>query len=289
MPDFGLFRGFSDKLVAGQTPVNLGVIGSLSVLDADVLAFFNRVIAAGGTLNATEQIAVNDLVLQLKANNLWPSMKAIYPMVGASAAACSQNLVSASFTGTFSSGWTFASTGVTPNGTSAFMNTAFVADTNLTYGSACISFYSRTNSVGNFSDMGSYGDAGNSFKSYGVQCRNTGDLAKSAIYDGSGTSDWGLLAVSDSRGFFIANRQSTTNNKMIKNATAGTANIINVNYSAKSNPNANYIGAANNFGAIQYSNRECALASLGNGLTDTQAANFYTVVQAFQTTLSRQV
>ena len=50
-------------------------------------------------------------------------MKAIYPMVGASAAACAQNLKSSSFTGTFTSGWTFASSGVTPNGTSAYFNT----------------------------------------------------------------------------------------------------------------------------------------------------------------------
>jgi hypothetical protein len=37
------------------------------------------------------------------------------------------------------------------------------------------------------------------------------------------------------------------------------------------------------------SNRECAFSSIGDGLTDTQASNFYTAVQAFQTTLSRQV
>jgi hypothetical protein len=28
---------------------------------------------------------------------------------------------------------------------------------------------------------------------------------------------------------------------------------------------------------------------MGQGLTDTEAANYYTAVQAFQTTLSRQV
>jgi hypothetical protein len=38
-----------------------------------------------------------------------------------------------------------------------------------------------------------------------------------------------------------------------------------------------------------FSNREQAFASIGDGLTDTQASNFYTAVQAFQTTLSRQV
>jgi hypothetical protein len=39
----------------------------------------------------------------------------------------------------------------------------------------------------------------------------------------------------------------------------------------------------------QYSNLQCAFASFGDGLTDTQSSNFYNAVQAFQTTLSRQV
>ena len=40
---------------------------------------------------------------------------------------------------------------------------------------------------------------------------------------------------------------------------------------------------------VFFSSKECAFASIGDGLTDTQASNFYTAVQAFQTTLSRQV
>jgi hypothetical protein len=38
-----------------------------------------------------------------------------------------------------------------------------------------------------------------------------------------------------------------------------------------------------------YDNKELAFSSIGDGLTDTEAANFYTAVQAFQTTLGRQV
>jgi hypothetical protein len=38
-----------------------------------------------------------------------------------------------------------------------------------------------------------------------------------------------------------------------------------------------------------YNNAELAFASLGDGLTDTEAANFYTAVQAFQTALSRNI
>jgi hypothetical protein len=69
--------------------------------DSDAQAFFDRVTTAGGSLSTTEQDAVNTLVVQMKADGIWTKMKAVYPMVGASAAACAQNLKSSSFTGSF--------------------------------------------------------------------------------------------------------------------------------------------------------------------------------------------
>ena len=50
-----------------------------------------------------------------------------------------------------------------------------------------------------------------------------------------------------------------------------------------------YLGAANGPPISAYSTKQYAFASIGNGLTDTEAAALYTAVQAFQTTLSRQV
>jgi hypothetical protein len=111
MPRIGLGLGL------GQAVASAG-----GGFDADAQAFFDRVTTAGGTLTTTEQNATNQLVLDMKADGTWTPMLAIYPMVGASAAACAQNLKSASFTGTFTSGWTFASTGVLGNGVSTAMD-----------------------------------------------------------------------------------------------------------------------------------------------------------------------
>ena len=56
------------------------------------------------------------------------------------------------------------------------------------------------------------------------------------------------------------------------------------------NNRAVYIGAGNiNGSASNFSSRECAFASIGEGLTDIEASDFYDAVQAFQTTLSRNV
>ena len=55
----------------------------------------------------------------------------------------------------FSSGWTFASTGVTGNGTSAYMDTGVQPSTQLTSNSTHISYYSRTNNASTlYSDCG---------------------------------------------------------------------------------------------------------------------------------------
>jgi hypothetical protein len=51
-----------------------------------------------------------------------------------------------------------------------------------------------------------------------------------------------------------------------------------------------FIGALNYFGGpFQNTVRECAFASFGEGLTDTENADLYTAVQTYQTTLGRQV
>jgi hypothetical protein len=278
MPDFGIFRGFSnkafsDKLFAGQTPINLGSI------DSDVLGFFTRVANAGGILSAIEKQAIIQLVYDLKSYGIWDSMKAIYPMIGASAAACSQNLISSSYTGTFSSGWTFASTGVTPNGTSAFMNTFFNPKL---YASSKNSFhfsvYIRSNVNATTIDIGA--EQG----SYGTFLFPS---LSSQTYARLGDSYATLTSILDTKAFFQVIRLSTTNTKYFLNNVKKADSIV----SLTDYPNYNiYLGALNSNGSTTlYSNRQNAFASIGDGLTDTQASNFYTAVQAMQTTLSRQV
>jgi PKD repeat protein len=289
-----LTLGFKDvTLLAGKIGaggVNIKNSYIEIIPDADAQAF----LTAAGITDATIVNAINELVGSLKNFSLWTKIKAIYPMVGGTATTHKFNLkdprdLNAAFRLSFNGGWTHSANGALPNGSNAFADTFFVADNELTYGSACLSFYSRTNSVGNFSDIGSYGTAANNFKSYVIQCRNTGDVARSGIYDGASLNDWASLSNTSSLGYYIANRQSTTNNKILKNGISGSVNAINVNYSLFSNTFSNYIGAANNNGAIQYSNRQCAFATLGNGLTDTEASNLTNIVQTFQTTLSRNV
>lgn len=278
MPDFGIFRGFSesafsDKLFAGQIPINLG-----NIFDPEAQAFFIRVTTAGGSLSATEQTAINKLVLQMKTDGIWTKMKAIYPMVGASATACSQNLKSSSFTGTFTSGWTFASTGATPNGTSAYMNTNLSPNTEMNFNSQSYFIYKTTVQVDNACEFGVINDAFNGINLF----LNLGYLTINEFVLANPFNS------TTSAGAYILNRNNSDDKKLYRNGTlfqtktsaANNYTLLSVYLGARSN----HLGQASFF-----SSTETRFFSMGDGLTDTEASNFYTAVQAFQTTLSRNV
>jgi hypothetical protein len=218
-------------------------------------------------------------------------MKALYPMVGGTATTHKFNLkdprdLNAAFRLTFSGGWTHSTAGVKPNGTNAYANTNLIESSVLTFNNIHLSVYSRTNSDGNFCDLGSIKGFGFNNVLSGVYPK-TSNVFLTRIND----ENPGISNTISSLGHFISNRISSTELRSRQN---GVLKQITVNSVINSQiTNSYYIGALNGtgygLGPLAYSNRECAFASIGDGLTDTEAANFYTAVQAYQTTLSRQV
>ena len=247
---------------------------TIGTLDPDAVAFFNRVATAGGSLTTTEQTAVDTLVKSMKANGTWSSMQAVYPMVGGSAAACAQNLKSASFTGTFSSGWTFASTGITGNGTSSFMDTGLNQSVNLTNSSLHSSYY-----INNGTSAGTNGEIG-------IANNSTWILIRANVLFNQCDNDFTGPPYSNF-GFYCASRTSSSlrsgyyNGSVVNTSLFTVANAVTTyNY---------YIGALNSGGpAAYFSTYRCAFASIGTGLTATDNTNLYSSIQAFQTTLGRQ-
>jgi hypothetical protein len=253
-----------------------GLIASqIASFDADASAFFGRVSTAGGTLSATEKAAVNTLVVDMKAAGIWSGMKAIYPMVGASAAACAQNLKSSSFTGTFTSGWTFASTGATPNGTSDYMDTSLNLNIMNSINDISYGYYSRTNSpsVASFG----WGFTGVAFNEFYI--RYTDGNKYGYLFDSGNNGG----AAADCRGFNAMSRIASTTKYIQLNSTIDTY----TNTSTGSLTSANFTFARGSQALGE--NRENALGFVANGLSSTNLSNFYTAVQAFQTTLSRNV
>lgn len=257
--------------------------GSTDIVGRDSAAidFYN----ATGITNVTQQDAINNLVVSLKSYGLWSKMKAIYPFVGGTATTHKYNLkdprdLDAAFRLVFNGGWTHSSNGATPNGTNGYADTKLNDNTVLNLSDVHASIYSRTNINGGFVDLGLSGGSNSGINLFS---RFT-NLTYFRMHD----EDAQAISTLDSRGFFLGYRNSaSTKNYAINGVkTALTSPVGN-----KANGNI-YLGAlltVPSNAISNYSPRQLAFSSIGNGLTDTEAANLYTAVQAFQTALSRQV
>jgi hypothetical protein len=253
-------------------------------IDADAQAF----ITAAAITDPVQINAINTLVEGMKTDGVWTKMKAIYPFVGGTASTHKWNLkdprdLDAAYRLVFNGGWTHSSNGATPNGTNGYADTYLNTSTNLTASSIHISSYLRTNSDGVFNEIGAYNTNLNASLSLYPRLTNIS-------YNDIGLAQTGRVtyANTDSRGYFIASRTSNVLLKAYKN------NTLNGSYTIADNATYGSVKvflsaqSANNV-ASQYSNRQTAFATIGDGLTDTEAANLYTRVQAYQTTLSRNV
>ena len=262
---------------AGLTDIS----GAPSV-DADAQAF----ITAASITDATQQSAINQLVVDLKGYGIWIKMKALYPFVGGTASTHKFNLkdprdLDAAFRIVFNGGWTHNSNGVTPNGTNAYADTKLNDNSTMTLNNAHISIYSRTNSDGLFCDMG---------VTQNVPTTETNIFAKysNGFYPRIQDSNSGISNTISSLGLFISNRVASNQIRAFQNNVLKTISATSTGVKANRNF---YLGALSSAAsnASLYSNRNYAFASIGDGLSDTEAANFYTAVQSFQTTLSRNV
>jgi hypothetical protein len=251
-------------------------------LDPDATAFLN----VTGITDATIQSAINTLVVDLKSYGIWDKMKAIYPFCGGTATTHKFNLKDArdsdaAFRLAFFGGWTHSSTGATPNGTNGYADT-FITSNLMSQNSAHLSIYSRTNSAGNFTDIGCT-TASSSGNDNQLISRFTGNINYSTINTNlvSGFSN------SSSDGLNLISRITSSdmnyfrnNTKTIITRASIAPNTIKITIGARN---------VNNVSRELYSSRQIAFTTIGDGLTDTEASNLYTAVQKFQTTLSRQV
>ena len=258
-------------------------VGVPIVSDANAQAFLDAAVIT----DQTQANAVNTLVTDLKTYGLWTKMKAIYPFVGGTATTHKWNLkdprdLDAAYRLAFSGAWTHSSTGALPNGANAYADTYFIPNNALTLNSSHLGFYSRTNSTTGVDDfsaviVGDLADMRIIINEANVLKADMNSYLERIT--GTNTSSTGLYQVS---------RISSTSLKVYKNNTIfGTNTATNTGTLPAISM---YLSAAHRgTSAINYSNRECAFATLGDGLSDTEAANLYTAVNKFQTSLSRNV
>jgi hypothetical protein len=219
----------------------------------------------------------------MKADGVWTKMKAIYPFVGGSATSHKFNLkdprdLDAAYRLVFSGGWVHSSTGAKPNGTTGYADTKLAPNV-MAQNSIHASFYSRTDITGSYWDLGAYNAGG------GVVIGPRYQSGTSLVYMNIKSAD-SMADNNPTIGLYMGNRTSSTSNTLFRNGVI----IVNGNKSSFAPISLNiYLGADNEGTILGYSPREQAFASIGDGLTDTEALAFYNAVQAFQTSLGRQV
>jgi hypothetical protein len=252
-------------------------------VDADAQAF----LTAAAITDPTISSSIDKLVVDLKSAGVWTKMKAIYPMVGGTAATHKFNLkdprdLDAAFRLQFFGGVTHNSNGVTFNGLNGYADTFYNESTIETANNTHRAVYDKSTSNDNASQLGSFSGGG---ASRNYICTNYSGFLIVDCYNTSG----GRIQVlnNGSAGFWVSSRLTNTDLKAYKNGTQ----IGSASGGAGTQPNVKtFIGAHNNSGTPQwFTNHNLAFASMGDGLTATEATNYRTAVQTFQTSLGRQV
>ncbi len=248
-------------------------------IDPDAQAF----ITAAAITDPTQQAAINTLVVDLKGYGVWSKMKSIYPYVGGTSTSTSYNLKNPSqFQISWIGGVTWSNNGVLFGGVNGYGNTGYNLSVNNTANNISAGTYSRTNTVAAASFMG------------GLNAAFDGLLITPKFTDNNtyyGTNDYVANGagnfVTDTRGMFVVTRVNSSNKAIYRNGSQISTSGTTTNVS----PNVNvFIGARNYNGTAQaFDNREHAFDYIGELLTGAEIANLTTAVQAFQTTLGRQV
>jgi hypothetical protein len=262
-------------------------VASLGIAyDADAAAYFT----AAGITDQTQKDAYNAMVVSLKANSLYTKFQALYPFLGGSASTHKYNAINpldtnAAFRLSFTGGWTHSSNGALPNGTTGYADTFFTPSVNFSSANSThLSFYSRTAANATHRDFGCYVNADN-------PCMCLGSNITPLLLSDNLNFNTNRInsAVTNTQKLLINTRTSSTVHKAFRNATqigstgttaVGALPTISI-----------YLGASNAtaFGVSNYSTKQYAFASIGTGLSDAEVTIFNTIVETFQTALSRNV
>ena len=250
--------------------------GSVSPYTARTTAF----IAATGISDTTIINALNTMDLSLISAGLDTKMKALYPFVGGTASTHKYNFMDArdldaAYRLTFNGGWTHSSTGALPNGTNAYANTYLNP---FNYGQNNFSFGCYLRTTGSYN---CYIGVVDSFRSYLLPIGTT----YYAQINSSGYASTVITSAQTTKLHVISRTTSATATTYIN----GTL-LFNDNVLSDGKPNRNmWVGALSSYGVNYYSSNEQAFTFIADGLSPTDVTNLTNTVQAFQTSLARQV
>jgi hypothetical protein len=256
--------------------------------DEDAANFIN----AAQTLSFTEKQAINNLVLDLKAESLWSKLVALYPFIGANANTHRWNLINpqdtdAAFRLTFFGGVTHNANGVTGNGTNGYYNTHIIPLDDLLQDDVSGFVYNRTNTQN--ADFGAF-EASNATYPNGSGFQLSSRNASNQFVSRVNSTNLGISTSpenTDSIGFYAITRTASGSYLKSKNKTFTTItnnSTTPVNYKIIG---LNLIIGGSPF--TTWSARNHALIGFGKGLTQSEVETLVDINQTYQTALGRFV
>lgn len=252
--------------------------------DADAQAFID----AAGITNATQQDAINGLVVDLKGAGIWTKIDAIYPFVGGTATTHKYNLkdprdLDAAFRITFNevANITHDSDGVQFENQTGWANTHLNSNTDLNGGSGQNSNHMFCSFFNCIAQGGLDIGTSSATASWHLNSRNATNVFNTRNMSGTLNSDSGIT---DTTGVWGMSRTSSTEYNKYKDKTRYLKTV-----STTTPPNLEvYFGGQNNQGSIgNRTSRGWNLLSMGAGLTIAEWEDFVDINTTYQTALSR--
>lgn len=261
-------------------------------LDPDAARF----LTATGTTNLTEKSAINQLVISLKANNVWTNIfDFIYPFIGSTSNSTKWNLCSTNYTIIWNgapAAFTFNSFGVAGNGSTSYGDTGFnpVTATNPLYtnfvlNSAQVGFYSKFNpgfSGGTGAAPIGFGFNGGSTAAF----FNTtaGTATNATTINGRGPNDNATLTTTFGTGFEWLWTTNSATDFFVSGVNSSSTAASHATISSQNM----YVLAINSGGAVDFSTNLIALAWGGGGPSATQQSAISNIFTTFLQQTGRQ-
>jgi len=246
-----------------------------------------RFIIAANIDNPTIITAINNLVLGMKADNVWDKMGVVYPFVNGTEASCQLNLKDPTqYPIEFQGSWTFSADGVNSSDANSDIGIIpLVLDDVVGFNAGYwgMGIYSRTNSQDGYDLCALWIDDPSPRQQNVVITRFTDNKFYFGLPLAGGT--WSVVNT-DSRGFFQTNKSSGIvrahkNGSLVFSALEPLANSPNQVIGLGNLP----VITDKNPSGKQYA--FCYVAV--EGLQDAEAQALYATVQSFQTELGRNV
>lgn len=242
--------------------------------------------------NYDYQNVINDLVVSLKANNLWNKIQAAYPFIGTTQVNHKFNLknpldTNAAFRLTFNGGSTHSINGYQTNGSNAYANTFLNVNSFHTFSNAGLTMVCGTNNIPvttNSFDLGAQ-KSSSPWESYQIHL-NHGASKNNNVFV-VGTIGISKTAVNNAKGIHTISKKTNTEATYSKNGNVDS--IITGTQTGIVPALPYFIGCLNNGGSpYGYSNQRIQFTAIHEGMSNTEVQTLHSIINSFESALGRK-